>query len=180
MPFASLARIAASIAAALLLAAQVLAQPSGAVDCGNGHYCPAGNACLVGGMCAREVNEAPGSIRTSTGTWCDPGFRETKYPPGKCMPDSYTECTNGSICAEGTTCKPDGTCAGGPPATGPMCGSNRCAAGRICASTGRCMNTQYFHDCGNGTVCSRSAACEHPKGCVFVAPERTPQVRNLR
>src|SRR5262245_27409322 len=69
MSFVSLSRVATCVAvflsAALLLATQLLAQSSGTVDCGNGSYCPAGNACLVGGLCARMVDAVPGAVRTS-------------------------------------------------------------------------------------------------------------------
>jgi len=58
------------MATALLLTVQSVAQPSGAVDCGNDHYCPAGNACLLGGLCSREIDAPPGSVRTSRGDWC--------------------------------------------------------------------------------------------------------------
>jgi hypothetical protein len=39
------------------------------------------------------------------------------------------------------------------------------------------MNPAFLQDCGNGTICSLHAACEFPKGCVYVAPERTRQQR---
>ena len=50
------------------------------------------------------------------------------------------------MCAPGTTCNSQGDC-DGPTATGPECGQTRCMAGRIRASTGRCMNTELFQDC---------------------------------
>ena len=165
-----------ALAALVLFAAPAAAQPANAVDCGNGYYCPADNACLVGGTCGRMVDAAPGSVQTSRGNWCDPGFRESQYQPGRCVPGSYTECPSGLSCPPGTQCGGDGTCTGGPPPTGPMCGTGQCAAGRICSSRGTCMNTQYFQDCGNGTICSKSAACEFPSGCVLVAPQRTQQL----
>ena len=180
MSFVRLLRIPTFIvclALALPLATRALAQSSGAVDCGNGYQCPSGNACLLGGLCALIVDAVPGSVRTSTGAWCDPGFRESKYSGGGCVPGSYTECSKGVMCPPGTTCGPNGSCDGGPPPTGPLCGKLRCVEGRICASTGRCMNTQYFQDCGNGTICSKSATCQFPSGCVLVSQTRTKQVR---
>jgi hypothetical protein len=79
------------------------------------------------------------------------------------------------MCAPGDTCGADGDCRSTSTPKGPTCGKLRCHEGRICASTGRCMNTQYFQDCGNGTICSKSAGCEHPKGCVIVSSQRTKQ-----
>lgn len=146
------------------------------VNCGNGKWCPKDNACLVDGTCGRLIDVVPGSVRMSTGTYCDPGFREHRFRPGTCTPPGYADCANGSVCPPpNAECLANGQCGGGPAATGPMCGSSRCAEGRICASTGRCMNPALFQDCGNGTICSRHAACEAPKGCVIVAPERTRQ-----
>jgi len=181
MSFIGISRFAATvaifIATGLLLASQAVAQSSGRVDCGNGYYCPRDNACLLGGLCGRVVEAASGSVRTSTGQWCDPGARESKFTPGGCVPERYTECSKGFMCPPGTTCGAGGQCDGGPPATGPMCGNLQCMEGRICASTGKCMNTQLFQDCGNGSICSKWAACEHPKGCVYVSRERTKQIR---
>jgi hypothetical protein len=165
--------MALSIAATFLLVSQAGAQN---VACGNGMFCPRGNVCLMGGLCARVVDAAPGSIKISNGTYCDPGFRESKFTPGKCVPPSYTECRAGIMCAPGTTCNSQGDC-DGPAATGPECGQTRCLAGRICASTGRCMNTELFQDCRNGSICSKHAACQHPTGCAYVAPQRTRQFR---
>ena len=42
------------------------------------------------------------------------------------------------------------------------------------------MNTEYFQDCGNGTICSKHAGCEFPSGCVLVAPRRTQQIGAAR
>jgi len=184
MPFAGFSRIAVFIAvfiaAAALLATQAVTQSSGAVDCGNGFYCPRGNACLVGGLCGPEVDRPPGSVRISDGTYCDPGFREHKHRPGTCVPGSYADCADGLMCSPGSSCAPGGGCQGGAPRTGPMCKDTQCEAGRICASTGRCINPQYFQDCGNGTICSNASACEHPKGCVFASSKRTKQIRRAR
>ena len=179
MPFFVFARVV-TFTTALQFAVLIHAHAqTGVVDCGNGHFCPRGNACLVGGLCAPELEHVPGAVRTSTGDWCDPGFVEHKYRPGSCVPRAYAQCKSGMSCPPGSTCSSDGaTCeGGGPPATGPMCGGNRCMQGRICSSRGTCMNPEYFHDCGNGTICSKSAACEHPKGCVYVGPQRTRQIK---
>jgi hypothetical protein len=146
------------------------------VDCRNGSYCPSGSACLMNGMCGVMVDRLPGSTQTSTGEWCEPGLRESTSKPGTCIPKDYVDCPSGLSCPPGYYCGQDGRCAGGPPATGPMCGSGQCAAGRICASSGNCMNPAYFQDCGNGTICSKQAACELPKGCVLVGAERTRQI----
>ena len=81
------------------------------------------------------------------------------------------------MCSPGSKCAPAGGCQGGAPRTGPMCGDVQCEAGHICASTGRCINPKYFQDCLNGTICSNAAACEIPKGCVFVGSPRTKQVK---
>ena len=172
-----LAGIAGAVATALLFATPVAAQSAGAVDCGNGFYCPADNACLMGGLCAPMVDAAPGSVQTSKGNFCDPGFRESVNIPGMCIPGSYSECAGGVSCPHGTECGAEGTCTGGPPPTGPMCGGGQCAGGRICSSRNTCMNTAYFQDCGNGTICSKAAACEFPKGCVLVDSQRTKQVQ---
>ena len=184
MPFVSLPRIAAfivvSISAALLLATQIVAQPAGAIDCGNGFYCPRDNACLMGGLCGRLVDAVPGAVKTSAGTWCDPGFRESTFKPGGCVPGSYTECSATVMCAPGDTCGTDGDCHAATTPTGPTCGKLKCHAGRICASTGRCMNTAYFQDCKNGTICSKHAGCEYPSGCVLVGPQRTKQIKKNR
>ncbi len=119
-------------------------------------------------------------VKEMAGAVTDPGFREATVRRGSCVPGSYSECANGTICPSGTQCSADGHCTGGPEATGPMCGSARCAEGRICSSRSTCMNTAYFQDCGNGTICSKAAACEFPKGCVLVAPERVRQQANRR
>ena len=74
----------------LLLAGPSAAQvPAGSVDCGNGNYCPAGNACLLGGQCAPRVGVLPGSSRTSSGGWCPPGLRENRFAAGKCIPNAH-------------------------------------------------------------------------------------------
>jgi hypothetical protein len=39
------------------------------------------------------------------------------------------------------------------------------------------MNPQYHQDCGNGMICTKAAACEHPTGCVYVTGKRTPQFK---
>lgn len=147
------------------------------VDCGNGHYCPPGNACLKDGLCGVTVEAPPGSFRTKTGTWCEPGFREHRFKPGACVPVSYSDCRNGTICPAGTTCNDaDGSCDGGGTPTGPMCGNFRCEEGRICSSSGRCMNTTYFQDCGGGTICSKNKACAQGGGCAIVGIGRTQQI----
>jgi hypothetical protein len=159
---------------------QATAQQRGAKDCGNGFYCPSGQACLVSGLCGRVVDRLPGSTRTSTGEWCEPGLREHTYKRGTCIPRDYVDCPSLLSCPPGYRCPGSGetACQGGPPATGPMCGAGQCAQGRICASGGHCMNPQYFQDCGNGTICSKQSACEvNPNGCVLVAPNRTKQIR---
>ena len=104
----------AALLAGLLLAAAPAAAQNSVTDCGDGYHCPAGHACLLGGQCGRLVDAVPGSVRTSTGQWCDPGFREATVRPGSCMPGSYTECTNGLICPSGTQCSEDGQCTGRP------------------------------------------------------------------
>jgi hypothetical protein len=175
MSLFDLSRIAVFLAPVALFATQVVAQ-SGRVDCGNGFYCPPGNSCLVGGLCGRNVKAVPGAVKTSTGTYCDPGFRESKFRPGGCVPGKYTECSATVMCAPGDTCR-DGDCYAESTPQGPTCGELKCHIGRICASTGRCMNTEYFQDCGNGTICSKHHGCEHPSGCVLVAPQRTKQIR---
>ena len=178
----SIKRIAIVLMAMLAIApfaTKAVGQQRGPVDCGNGFYCPAGNACLVGGLCAREADAPPGAVRLANGLWCDPGFREHEYRPGHCRPETSIACRNGLACPEGSTCAADGGCDGGPPATGPVCGAKRarCLQGRICSSRRTCMNPQYHHDCGNGTICTHATACEHPRGCVYVSGERTPQLK---
>lgn len=175
----AMALLAGLLAALVLLTAPASAQ-SRVTDCGNGYHCPADHSCLLGGLCGRDVEAVAGSVRLSNGKWCDPGFRESTVTRGTCMPGSYSECANGMICPSGTQCTAEGKCSGGPEATGPMCGNARCAEGRICSSRGSCMNTAYFQDCGNGTICSKAAACEMPSGCVMVAPERVRQQANKR
>ena len=138
MTFTGISRIAAafiavSVAAVFLIATEIVAQSSATVDCGNGFYCPRGNACLVGGLCGPEVDQPPGSVRISGGKYCDPGFREHRYRPGTCVPGSYSDCADGLTCSPGSSCAPNGGCEGGPPRTGPMCGNDQCEAGRISA-----------------------------------------------
>ena len=180
-----MARLIALLALFVLpFAASSIAQ-DGVVDCGNGFHCPKGNACLLGGFCAVAVDAVPGSTpsKTRPGFFCEPGFRESTVQPGKCLPGSYIECPNGLACAPGMQCLEGGRggCTGGPPPTGPMCGGGlRCAEGRICSSRNTILNPEFFHDCGNGTICTKGAACEQPSGCVAVAPERTRQQRNSR
>lgn len=148
------------------------------VDCGNGYWCPKDNACLLNGQCGVLLDQPPGALSTSNGTFCDPGFHEHRYKPGTCVPPNYIDCTNGQICpGPNAACNADGTCGGGPPVTGPQCGSNRCSEGRICSSRGTCMNTAVFKDCGNGTICSKYSECAFPSGCAYVAPIRTRQQR---
>ena len=160
-----------------VLATSALAQD---ISCGNGSYCPPGNACLLGGWCGRIVGVPPGSVKMSNGQWCDPGFHEHKFKPGSCVPPDYVDCPNGRICPPpNAVCRSDGDCDGGPPATGPICkpGAAPCFEGRTCSSNGVCMNPQVFQDCGNGVLCSKFAACAFPTGCEMVAPERTKQFR---
>src|SRR5262245_7060068 len=102
MSFVSLSRVATCVAvfiSAALFTSQLGAQSSGAVDCGNGSYCPRGNACLMGGQCGRIVDAVPVVVRTAFFTWCDPGFRASKLAPGKCVPGSYTVCSPIVICS---------------------------------------------------------------------------------
>lgn len=175
-------RTALTLVAGLVIALFGLAMPAWAqgnrTDCGNGFHCPAGNACLINGACGELIEVVPGSTQTSTGNWCEPGFRESKVQTGKCLPESYTECASGLTCPSGMQCAPTGGCIGGPPPTGPTCGGVRCAAGRICSTQGTCLNPQYFQDCGNGTICTKSSACHFPRGCALVAPQRTRQQPN--
>lgn len=172
------AAVAVSLSAVLVLAGPAAAQSRANVDCGNGYYCPAGNACLLGGMCAAMLDSVPGGVKTSTGEWCAPGRHENKYAPGECILDSHIECAAGVSCPVGARCStPPGQCTGGPPVTGPQCGSARCYQGEVCSSAGLCMNPQLSQDCGNGTFCPKVATCRSPKGCVYVEPGRTPQIR---
>lgn len=174
-----IAVVSAGIAALFMLA--MLAAPAwaqnGSVSCGNGFRCPAGNACLQDGWCAVLVDSVPGSTRTSTGAWCSPGFRESTVRKGFCVPSDAVECANGLTCPADAQCTSDGGCEGGPPATGPVCGGATCMEGRICSSRNTCMDPRLLQDCGNGTICSRYAACEVPSGCVFVSPDKTRQFR---
>jgi hypothetical protein len=161
--------------ATLALIIFVLAAPTGAgaqEDCGNGKFCPAGYACLLGGSCAPWIDAPPGSTRLANGLWCDPGFRKHAFVD-KCSPSTYVDCRGGSVCPQGATCRPDGGC-DGVRLTGPMCGNNQCSEGRICSSAG-CINPVYFKDCGNGTVCTHAQACGAPSGCMIVGRERIPQ-----
>jgi hypothetical protein len=168
-------RIAFILLMAICAAGQAAGQ-SGA-DCGNGYYCPSGNACLVGGLCGREVEQPAGSTLASGG-WCQPGFRENRNNAGFCLPTTFTECgQTGRSCGPGYSCTADGRCDGGPLATGPQCGEFRCRQGDICSSRGTCMNPTFFVDCGNATLCGTGSACELSAGCVFVAPERTKQIQ---
>jgi hypothetical protein len=160
------------LAASIVLMTDAIAQ----VDCRNGKYCPAGNVCLKGDVCGEAVEAPPGSIRTASGAWCEPGFREHKHNPGSCVPSSYSDCPNGRICPPGTTCGAGGGCTGGRPATGPECGGRRCEEGRICSSAGGCMNPTYYQDCGGGTICSKNKACAQDGGCAIVGIARTPQI----
>ena len=177
----SLARLAIVALLGLLVATGWTVPASAVVDCGNVAFCPDGNACLKGGSCGVLVEAPPGSKRTASGTWCEPGFREHQYRPGACSPLTYADCTNGSICPPGTRCSADGdTCEGGGTPTGPQCGNFRCEAGRICSSAGRCMNTAYFQDCGGGTICSKNKACAQDGGCAIVGAGRTRQVPHKR
>ena len=64
--------------------------------------------------CAGDLStRCPAPCSTSTGTWCDPGFRESKFKPGGCVPGSYTECSATVMCAPGDTCGTDGDCHAG-------------------------------------------------------------------
>jgi len=164
---------------AVLAATFLWALPASAqqrVDCGNGSWCPANHACLVGGQCGFVVDGPPGGTRTSDGNWCDPGYYESRNRPGRCIPPGYTECGSGA-CQPGTTCNhTNETCEGGS-GSGPICGGQQCMAGRVCTAHGTCMNPQLHHDCGNGTICTHASACELPRGCVYVSPQRFPQQR---
>jgi len=168
-----------TMAALVALVASISVAESGhaRVDCGNGKYCPDGNACLKDGQCGVLVDAPPGSFKTQSGTWCEPGFREHKFKPGACVPQSYSDCRNGTICPPGTSCNDTaGSCDGGGAPKGPVCGNFRCEEGRVCSSAGRCMNTTYFQDCGNGTICSKNKACAMDGGCAIVGIGRTEQI----
>ena len=171
-----IARWAMATLLALTASIAVLAPAAAQVDCRNGKYCPQGNACLKDGLCGVTVETPPGSTKTSTGSWCEPGFREHQYRPGSCVPSSYSDCTNGAICPPGTTCSNTGTCTGGGAASGPECGTGRCGEGRICASGNRCMNPVYYQDCGGSTICSKNKACGQDGGCATVGIGRTEQI----
>ncbi len=166
----------------LLLAGHGAAQvPAGSVSCGNGNYCPAGNACLLGGQCAPRIGMLPGSSRTSSGGWCPPGLRENRFAAGKCIPNASTECAGGmGSCPAGTRCGDNGKCYGGPPPTGPACGAARCSAGETCASTNLCIDPRSQLDCGNGVICSKGSACRYPNGCATVGLQRTLQTSAAR
>lgn len=172
-------RLFAAIAAPVFAALVLLAGPAAAqrVDCNNGNWCPEGNACLIGGMCAeRSSTMPPGSTRLPNGNWCMPGERQNKYAPDKCVEVSANECHDGGTCPAGTQCGAAGDCVGGPAPTGPMCGQFRCSAGDICAqSVGYCINPQRSVDCGNGIICSVHAACTQNRGCAIVTGQRTRQ-----
>lgn len=173
----TLARWTIATLAALMTVVVLMAPAVARVDCGNGKFCPPGNACLKGDLCGEIVEAPPGSFRTKSGTWCEPGFREHQHKPGACVPLSYSDCSNGTICPPGSRCN-DATnsCDGGATPTGPMCGNFRCEEGRICSSAGRCMNTTYFQDCGGGTICSKNKACAQDGGCAIVGIGRTRQI----
>jgi hypothetical protein len=158
----------------------VFATPSGAgaqEDCGNGKFCPAGYACIQGGVCGPFVDAAPGSIKLPNGLWCEPGFRKHAYAD-KCSPGSYTDCRDGMVCPQGATCREGGGC-DGVRQTGPQCGNSKCSEGRVCSSGG-CINPAYFKDCGNGVICTLASACGEPRGCMLVGPQRIPQQSTRR
>jgi hypothetical protein len=163
----------------LAFAGPAAGQAGAKVDCGNGYYCPGGNACLANGVCGVLLGSMPpGSVKTSTGQWCAPGRRENKFSPGTCVFTSEVECQSGGACPAGSRCSTTpGLCDGGPKATGPLCGSGHCFENQVCASGGHCINPSLSKDCGNGTACPASAACAVPKGCAFVRPGRTSQIR---
>ena len=145
------------------------------VDCGNGNYCREGNVCLLNGQCAPEIGAPQGSVRISTGQYCDPGYSEHRYKAGVCVPPGHSPCENGMICPPGTRCN-QGSCDGGN-SDGPQCGNRRCMAGRLCGSTGSCYNPSIIQDCGTGDYCTLAATCTAPRGCAYVSPERSPQLR---
>lgn len=172
-----LARWMATTLLVLVASISFVSTASARVDCGNGKYCPPGNACLKDDQCGVIVEAPPGSFKTQSGTWCEPGYREHRYKPGACMPTGYSDCRNGTICPAGTTCNDTaGSCDGGGAPKGPVCGNFRCEEGRICSSAGRCMNTAYFQDCGGGIICSKNKACGMDGGCAIVGIGRTQQM----
>ena len=146
------------------------------VDCRNGKNCPDGNICLKDGLCgvrSRRRRAASGHSRAHGASRAS----RAQVKPGSCVPIGYSDCRNGSICPPGSRCNEEkNTCDGGGPPTGPMCGDYRCEAGRICSSSGRCMNTTYFQDCGGGTICSKNKACALNGGCAIVGIGRTEQI----
>jgi hypothetical protein len=170
----TLVRFLATLAALLLWALPAAAQR---VDCGNGNWCPEGNACLTGGMCAERTSTMPpGSTRLASGNYGMPGERQNRFAADKCIDIDAVECHDGGTCPAGMQCGAGGDCTGGAPPTGPMCGQFRCSAGDICAqSVGHCINPQRSMDCGNGVICSAYAACTQARGCAIVTGQRTRQ-----
>lgn len=122
------------------------------------------------------IDSPPGSFRLSDGTYCEPGYVEHRFKPGLCVPPGYSSCENGLICPPGTTCNSNGTCEGSQ-ADGPQCGNTRCAAGRLCSTTGRCYNPVVLQDCGNGDFCTKAATCTAPRGCAYISTQRSPQIK---
>jgi len=172
-----------SVWAALLMLCVLAGWPATAsaqVDCRNGNYCPAGNACLKNGLCAVRTEAPPGGPRMSNGVACEPGWRENNMRPGECIPATYVECSNRQMCGPGHTCEADGTghtCKGPTPTV--SCPSGiKCPTGRVCGSTGTyCVNPTFHQDCGDGIVCSKSQACTVDGSyCAWVGTGRTRQV----
>ena len=130
-------------------------------------------------MCAPliEASSIPGTVRTSTGKWCFPGFHENPLTPGQCTHDSRVDCPGGYSCGMGTRCDGNGGCLGGSP-SGPICDPadpRRCEDSSFsCTSRGTCI-ASYNRECRRGRICDRQAACGMT-ACVIVGPTRTAQV----
>lgn len=146
------------------------------VDCGNGYFCPTGNACLEEGLCAPRLrfSDMPGAVKTSTGDYCFPGEHENRFKPGTCLSNERRECSANAACPAEATCGPDDTCLNVKAGAGPTCGNGRCAAGSTCSSRGTCL-PPGFKECASGKVCNKLAACGL-SACSLVDATRTRQI----
>lgn len=153
--------------------------PNERVDCGNGNYCPAGNACLENGLCAPMIgmSQVPGAVPISGGKFCPPGEHESRLDPGLCVDDNHIDCGGGATCPIGYRCGPNATCLG-PRGSGPICsyGSLPCQDSRFtCSRKGLCVGPDS-HECRGGQICGKISECTASGGCALVAGTRTPQI----
>jgi hypothetical protein len=128
---------------------------NGAVDCGNGGSCPAGNKCSRDGKhCISQDTVDCGNHFCNAGSRCGSG--------NQCLAASAADCGNGTHCDNGRCSFNGKMCLASDQVD---CGGHVCGAGSQCGANDECIPKDAV-DCGHGHYCTAGMACGSEYQCM--------------